>query len=70
MKCFIENAANGNNKKAFSKAYEIVKTAGNFYVGDVAEEGLGTKLHFIIEDILLWSGKALESGDRYDEYLQ
>ena len=70
MKCFIENAANGNNKKAFSKAYEIVNTAGNFYVGDVAEEGLGTKLHFIIEDIYLWTGQRLTSSDRYDEYLK
>ena len=51
-------------------AHEIVTTAGNFYISDVAEEGLGTKLHFIIEDIYFWSGQRLTSSDRYDEYLK
>jgi len=66
---FLEYAAGGNNTVAFDRAYEIVNTAGSFYVGDVAEEGLGTKLHFIIEDIYLWTGQRLTSSDRYDEYL-
>ena len=70
MKHFIERAANGDNKVAFTKAWEIVNTAANFYVGDVAADGLGTKLHFIIVDIYHWVGGRLESSERYDEYLK
>ena len=70
MKYFIEYAAGGDNVVAFKKAWEIVNTAGNFYVGNVAENGLGTKLHFIIEDIYLWNGQRLTSNERYDEYLK
>jgi hypothetical protein len=66
---FLEYAADGDNKLAFSMAHEIVTTAGNFYISDVADVSLGTKLHFIIEDIYFWSGQRLTSSDRYDEYL-
>ena len=67
---FLEHAADGNEAVAFDIVGKIMEHAAFYFRGEFAAKSLGTKLHFLVEDIQLWKGLFLWSQSRFFEYLQ
>ena len=67
---FLEHAAGGDETEAFKLVGDIMEHASYYYRGSFAANSLGTKLHFLIEDIVFWKGLYLWSQSRFYEYLQ
>ena len=67
---FKEYVGDDDISNAIHIAESVFEEAAGYFTGEKAKNGLGTKLHFILEGIKYVKGKRFESQNKYGEYLQ